>query len=237
MNGENISGLDNTLSTFGGAIMYQKVDDSSKVSFEHLEDIPLFKILLFNSNIEKDTQKQVAIVRDLVDRFPKVINPILESINEISEEILKTIKKEKDEKDLNNNVSILKKFEELFDFNHLLLTTLKVSHPKLDLIKKLNSDFGLKGCKITGAGGGGCMFTLIPEDFEEKKLKELKLNLNSIKVENFEANIGCEGLKVKSLKNSTNNHPQIQFLDSFFFTDISPPSFFDQHFLSFAREY
>lgn len=41
------------------------------------------------------------------------------------------------------------------------LSVLGVSHSSLDTICRITSQYGLAS-KLTGAGGGGCAFTLIP---------------------------------------------------------------------------
>jgi mevalonate kinase len=50
------------------------------------------------------------------------------------------------------------------DENHAHLVTLGVSHPVLEQIKEITgkADYGLH-TKLTGAGGGGCAVTLIPD--------------------------------------------------------------------------
>lgn len=50
------------------------------------------------------------------------------------------------------------------DENHEHLITLGVSHPVLEEIKSVTSKspYGLH-TKLTGAGGGGCAVTLIPD--------------------------------------------------------------------------
>ena len=52
----------------------------------------------------------------------------------------------------------------LIDRNHACLVALGVSHPSLETIKDTTarSPYGLH-TKLTGAGGGGCAVTLIPD--------------------------------------------------------------------------
>ena len=50
---------------------------------------------------------------------------------------------------------------ELIEVNHSLLCALGVSHPSLNQISEISRKYGLHS-KLTGAGGGGCAFTLIP---------------------------------------------------------------------------
>lgn len=67
--------------------------------------------------------------------------------------------------------------------NQNLLATLNVSHPKLDLVCAIIKENGLHG-KLTGAGGGGYAFALIPPYFDETTLNSL---VNRLIVEGFEA--------------------------------------------------
>ncbi len=58
----------------------------------------------------------------------------------------------------------------LINENHGYLVTLGVSHPSLEAIRKTTADpYGLS-TKLTGAGGGGCAVTLIPDGTSVLKL-------------------------------------------------------------------
>ena len=50
------------------------------------------------------------------------------------------------------------------DENHRHLVSLAVSHPSLERIKAITKEepYGLS-TKLTGAGGGGCAVTLLPD--------------------------------------------------------------------------
>lgn len=54
--------------------------------------------------------------------------------------------------------------QQLIDLNHGLLRTLGVSHPLLEKIGDVSAQYGLHS-KLTGAGGGGYAYTLVPPWF------------------------------------------------------------------------
>jgi mevalonate kinase len=57
---------------------------------------------------------------------------------------------------------MLQALASLMQENHAHLVTLGVSHPSLEEIREVTSSFGLS-TKLTGAGGGGCAVTLVPD--------------------------------------------------------------------------
>ncbi|KAG0285483.1 hypothetical protein BGZ96_010269, partial [Linnemannia gamsii] len=146
----NPSGIDNTVSTFGGAVMFKKGE-----KIELLPGFQSLRFLLTNTRVPRETQVQVANVRKLHDKFPTVVNPMLDAINEISNSC-----KDIFSQDGLDRAHLLARFGELVDVNHGLLAALGVSHPSLEKVREISSKLGLKS-KLTGAGGGGCALTLI----------------------------------------------------------------------------
>ena len=58
---------------------------------------------------------------------------------------------------------VCKLFQALINENHGHLVTLGVSHPSLEAIRSRTAEpYGLS-TKLTGAGGGGCAVTLLPD--------------------------------------------------------------------------
>lgn len=52
-------------------------------------------------------------------------------------------------------------YQELMELNHNLLNAMGVGHPTLDQIVAVTKRHGFYS-KLTGAGGGGCAFVLVP---------------------------------------------------------------------------
>ncbi|XP_023440408.2 mevalonate kinase isoform X1 [Dasypus novemcinctus] len=76
----NPSGVDNAVSTWGGALRYQQ----GKIS--PLKRPPPLKILLTNTKVPRSTKALVAGVRSRLTKFPEIVAPLLTSIDAISVE-------------------------------------------------------------------------------------------------------------------------------------------------------
>eukprot|EP00069_Balaena_mysticetus_P013516 bmy_08290T0 len=74
----NPSGVDNAVSTWGGALRYQQGKISS------LKRPPALKILLINTKVPRSTKALVAGVRSRLLKFPEIVAPLLTSIDAIS---------------------------------------------------------------------------------------------------------------------------------------------------------
>ncbi|KAF9134294.1 hypothetical protein BGX30_011991 [Mortierella sp. GBA39] len=188
----NPSGIDNTVSTLGGAVMFKKG--------EKIEPLPGFqslRFLLTNTRVPRETQVQVANVRKLHDKFPTVVNPMLDAINEISNSC----------KDIFSQGGLdrshlLTRFGELVDVNHGLLAALGVSHPSLEKVREISSKLGLKS-KLTGAGGGGCALTLIRDDVTSETVAVVKQLLEAEGFQCMETSVGGPGAGILTLTHPT----------------------------------
>ena len=58
--------------------------------------------------------------------------------------------------------------------NHTLLQQLGVSNKEIDCMINICIKNGASGAKITGAGGGGSIVALIPNDYKIKIISEIK---------------------------------------------------------------
>lgn len=173
------------MATYGGAIKFQ----GGKIT--KLEKMPSLRILLINTRIPRNTKDLVAGVRNKYDRYPYVIQPVLESIEAVSERCQATyssmISGESTE-------SHYKDLEELIDFNQHLLQVLGVSHSAIDKICDVTSKYGLHS-KLTGAGGGGCCFTLLRPETQYDIINKIKSELSQDNYQCWETTLGGQGVE------------------------------------------
>lgn len=88
-----------------------------------------------NTNVERNTKNLVASVRSRYESHPRIIKPILDSIEGISQDFLDLLETAGDSLDI-------RAMEELIDYNHGLLKTLGVSHPALENVIRICASFG-----------------------------------------------------------------------------------------------
>ena len=89
------------------------------------------------------------------------------------------------------------KIEGLIELNQHLLNAIGVGHPALDKVCATTKAFGLSA-KLTGSGGGGCAFVLVPPDFAEEKMASVSSELEKHGFDVFETTVGGEGLSVSA---------------------------------------
>jgi mevalonate kinase len=145
------SGTDPFISTFGGSWL---IPERERVN------VP-YNLFVINLG-QKSTAEMVSKVAELRERHREVIDRIFDAIDEITVEASK-------------NVHDRKMLEELISINQSLLRALGVSTPQIDRIISELEEKGIKA-KITGAGGGGCIFGIAD--------REIPFNCLKVKCEN-----------------------------------------------------
>jgi len=170
------SGIDNTISTYGGGILY-KTEIKRKIPIENQSCF----FVIVNSLIPRNT-------KDVVEKVKKRRNKNKQKIDQIFEEIEAiTIQGEESLKKGNHEET-----GTLMSENQNLLEKLGVNHPELTKIIRLVDKHGVLGRKLTGAGEGGCIIALF-DDYQEAKLA-----INTLKEKRFQAfitNVSSEGVR------------------------------------------
>ncbi|MCK5636470.1 MAG: mevalonate kinase, partial [Thermoplasmatales archaeon] len=142
------SGIDNTASTFGGLIWFEKAENNV---IEKIVPPNPIEIVMGNTGKVADTTSAVAGVRDRKEKNPEKYQEIFNRAENIAY-LAKDAIQDEDFKELGK----------LMNENHKLLQQIEVSSRELDFIVKLARDQGALGAKLTGGGLGGNMIALTP---------------------------------------------------------------------------
>ncbi|XP_072456264.1 mevalonate kinase [Notamacropus eugenii] len=183
----NPSGVDNSISTWGGALRFQRGNISP------LQRIPVLRILLTNTKVPRSTKALVAGVKDKLVKFPEIMNPLLASIDAISQECERVL----GEMAAAPTPAQYLVLEELIDMNQHHLNAIGVGHTSLDRLCQVTAAHGLHS-KLTGAGGGGCGFTLLRPGLEQSVVEAAKQTLTGCGFECWETTIGAPGVSLHS---------------------------------------
>lgn len=138
------SGIDQTISTFGGVITYRRTCGFSPI--EVSAPIPL---VIGDTGLKRSTGKLVAKVRERREEFPKIMDSIICAGRNITFSAAEALRK-----------GDLRSLGALMNLNHGLLSAIGVSNDMLDRLVNAAREAGALGSKLTGAGGGGCMIAL-----------------------------------------------------------------------------
>jgi mevalonate kinase len=142
------SGIDNTASTFGGLIWFEKKEDPVMDRIELMNPV---EIVMGNTGKVADTTAAVAGVRDRKESEPDKYGEIFKR----AENIAYLAKQAFIDEDLHE-------IGKLMNENHKLLQQIEVSSKELDFLVRLAKEYGAYGAKLTGGGLGGNMIALTP---------------------------------------------------------------------------
>ena len=171
------SGVDPAISTFGGALLFQM--DTGFKPLEIKTDIPL---VIGDTGVERSTRVQVEKVKEIAEKYPQIVEPVMLAAREIVLRAIDACKK--------NELATL---GELMNLNHALLYGVGVSDESLEWLINAARKAGALGAKLTGAGGGGCMIALA----EDEKLREVLEAIQSAGGRPFIARKTDEGVRIE----------------------------------------
>jgi len=207
------SGVDNSVSVFGGALAYTKSGFAGKKGgMEPIQGFKSLKFLLTDSKVPRDTKALVAGVAARKTEDPETINAIMDAIQSISNEARRALADpELERRDL------LAALSALIDKNHAHLVNIGVSHPSLEAIRAKTAGEPHKlSTKLTGAGGGGCAVTLLPDHLEQADLDKLISSLEEDGFGTYLTSVGGSGLGILS---PYNDDPESRLDDG----PVTPP--------------
>ncbi|KAF8591137.1 cystathionine beta-l [Ramaria rubella] len=190
----NPSGIDNATAVFGGAIAFTRDGFGRKPGMVQIHGFKSIKFLLTDTKVARNTKLLVEGVAKRKNKEPEAISKILDSIQCISEEAQRALA----DPELSRQC-LISGLSSLIDENHAHLVSLGVSHPSLEKIREITAapPYTLS-TKLTGAGGGGCAVTLVPDNFKDSSLDALQTELINAGFEGYFTSVGGSGLGILS---------------------------------------
>ncbi len=152
---QNTSGADCTVSTYGGLMEYDKNN-----GFRKIEDEPNFQLVIANSNIEHSTETMVCRVKEFENKNKEKFHELSNLESNLVNDVLKLIKENK-----------IKEIGEKINQNQKFLEEIGISNEQLEAMIRIGQKTSY-GAKITGSGGGGCIFALTNESNLDETIKE-----------------------------------------------------------------
>lgn len=146
------SGIDNTASTYGGLLIFEKNLQGGKNKIERLAIKKPIDILLVNSGITQETKEVVGDVRALMEKDAEAFDWIVQQYRKVFEDGLNALK----DYDLEN-------LGEAMNRNQELLRKITVSSDLMDELQEIALQNGALGAKLTGTGRGGLLIALTPD--------------------------------------------------------------------------
>ena len=154
---EQNSGADSSVSTFGGLVSYDL-----KNGFGDIASRNDLSFIISNSAQVHNTQDVVRQVRNFKEKNDDLFNKLCKLEIDIVDNAMSSLK-----------VNDLNKLGSLMLENHDLLKQIGISTEKIDLLVQEAKKTSY-GAKITGAGGGGCIISLVDDSNSEDTLNNLR---------------------------------------------------------------
>ncbi|MHC1592536.1 MAG: mevalonate kinase [Methermicoccaceae archaeon] len=167
------SPTDTHLSTFGGTYIMPE---------RRRLNPPMCSMVVGDTRKSGSTRALVGMVRELKERYPAVVDGIMDSIAALSLEGRALLEKGE-----------FSELGRLMSINHSLLGALGVSTPELERLVHTVMGAGAYGAKITGAGGGGCIVCLV----DEKDSVEVVDAIRRTKARAYPVHPAEDGLRVE----------------------------------------
>ena len=170
---KNTSGADSTVCTFGGIMEYDKENGSKKI------DSPSnFHLVITNSRVPHSTNSVVKKVNHFKEKNESDFSTLCKEESELIKKVIPSLEK-----------NDLRSLGKIMTNNQEYLEQIGVSNAELRKMIEIANKTSY-GSKITGAGLGGCIISLV----DESKIDQTLENLSSKNYECFSVNIDSKGL-------------------------------------------
>lgn len=116
-------------------------------------------MLITNTKVGRNTKALVAGVSERMLRHPDAMAFVFSAVDSISKELTTVL--HSPTPDELSVTEMEEKVEELMEMNQGLLQSMGVSHATIETVLRTTLKYKLAS-KLTGAGGGGCVLTLLP---------------------------------------------------------------------------
>ncbi len=143
----NPSGIDQRAATDGGLFFYTRADGAQTAPI----DAPALTLAVCQAGPAASTAEMVGGVAERHEREPQLIDHLNQLIGDLSRAASSALA-----------AGDWRRVGELMDINHGALCALGVSTAAIDAACHTARAAGALGAKLTGAGGGGCVFALTP---------------------------------------------------------------------------
>ncbi|KAJ9557416.1 hypothetical protein OSB04_012030 [Centaurea solstitialis] len=180
------SGIDNSVSTFGNLIKFKSG------ALTCIKSNMILKMLITNTNVGRNTKALVAGVSERKIRHPDAMSSVFTAVDSISNELASIIQSSDDHDD---DLEKEQRVEELMEMNQGLLQCMGVSHASIETVLRTTLKYKLTS-KLTGAGGGGCVLTLLPTLLSATVIDKVIEELEQCGFQCFIAEIGGNGLEI-----------------------------------------
>ncbi|MCX6815912.1 MAG: mevalonate kinase, partial [Candidatus Aenigmarchaeota archaeon] len=155
------SGIDNTCSTYGGMIVFEKNLSGGPNKIQRIEVSKPLEIVMASTGITQETKEVVADVKKEKEKDPVKFDKIFTEYKKLFDEALISL-----------NKGDIKNIGMLMDKNQELLRQITVSCPEVEKIIEIAKKNGALGAKLTGTGRGGLVICLSPDSGTTEKISE-----------------------------------------------------------------
>jgi len=145
------SGIDNTVSCFGGIMVFQKAPETGKNSVTEINLEQPIEVVLVNSGVTVNTATKREFIAGFAEKHPTKYANYLRMTTQQSMDMVEALQE-----------FDLEQVGFLMDENHTILIDMGLSHDVIVHLAQLAKEQGALGAKVTGGGRGGYMVALTP---------------------------------------------------------------------------